>query len=81
MNLTYVLQTLAPSNYTVDFVVTGFPSYLSSISAILDTTQKPVLKAYFMWGAMRNFRNYVVSNETKPILELYNIIDGQVRTE
>lgn len=78
LDLERVINSLIPSNYSVDFMVTSFPGCLTNLSQILSETPKAGLQAYFMWNVITAFQQWVKADEVQLIGNFSAEISGQV---
>lgn len=78
LDLERVINSLIPSNYSVDFMVTSFPGYLTNLSQILSETPKAGLQAYFMWNVITTFQQWVEADVIQLIGNFSLDTSGQV---
>lgn len=77
LDLKSVLMGLAPKNYSINYMVTSFPAYYTNVSAILATTPRATVQAWFIYNLVYATRNLVIAPEVEPIRRFLRILNGQ----
>ena len=80
LGLEEVLKALAPSNYTLDMMITQFPEFLSNVSDYLATVPKDTFQTFLFWKAIQNTESDLEADELKPLKRFYNVLSGRVRS-
>lgn len=78
LGLDHVVQSLAPSNYTVNRTITSFPEFLQNVSSILSDSPKEAIQGFFVWKVIQNTANLVEAPEVKPYKQFVNTLSGKV---
>ncbi|KAL8342656.1 hypothetical protein RB601_004835 [Gaeumannomyces tritici] len=77
LGLEKVLKSLAPTNYTIDRMITSFPPFLSNVSALLSNTPSDTVKGFFQWKAIQGLAQTVDATELKPYNQFMNRLGGK----
>jgi endothelin-converting enzyme len=80
IELTALLDGLAPAKSKIERVIVMAPKYLKELSVILAATDKEVLQSYFVWKAVQSMSSYVDAEAVKPYKRFRNVLSGKVRT-
>jgi endothelin-converting enzyme len=78
LQLSTILNGLAPSDVQVDRLIVMSPTYMTNLSSILDQTPKKVLQTYLVWKAIQTYSSVVEADEVKPYTEFSNELEGKV---
>jgi endothelin-converting enzyme len=74
--LTKLIEGQIPQGYNVHDVIVRDPQYYSSISAILASTPRPVLKAFFQWHIINAWGGWLDRDVNKPVRIFKNQLAG-----
>lgn len=66
-----VVSSLAPPDYSPDRIIVGSPSYLETLSTVLEESTAETLQAYFVWKTVQTYA-YEVEDETLQPLKRFN---------
>lgn len=72
-----VVSSLSPEDYTPDQVLIGSPTYLASLSKILQDTETETLKAYLIWKTVQSYAYAVEDEALKPLRRFNNQLQGK----
>ncbi|OJI99980.1 hypothetical protein ASPVEDRAFT_39363 [Aspergillus versicolor CBS 583.65] len=75
--LSDIISDLSPSDYETDRLIVGSPSYMESLSKILNETPREVIQHFFKWKIIQNYADYIESDELEPLLEFNNVLVGK----
>ncbi|CAJ0554865.1 Ff.00g133780.m01.CDS01 [Fusarium sp. VM40] len=76
LNYKYVIEKLAPKNWTGDITIIG-PVYFNNASQIVSETPTTTLQAYFMWKAIVSISVYIEADLTNAYNSLATRIKGR----
>ncbi|KAL1883086.1 hypothetical protein VTK73DRAFT_10012 [Phialemonium thermophilum] len=77
LGLEYVLKSLAPSDYTMDKLISSFPEFLGNLSDILAVTSNDTIQAFLSWKVIQAASDSVVAPEVKPYIQFMNRLSGK----
>lgn len=72
-----VLSSLAPHDYQPDRIIVGSPSYLESLSTIIEESTAETLLAYFVWKTVQTYAYEVEDEALKPLKRFNNELLGK----
>lgn len=72
-----VISSLAPHGFLPDRIIVGSPSYLETLSAILEESTVETLQAYFVWKAVQTYAYEVEDKALKPLKRFNNELQGK----
>ncbi|KAI4592639.1 hypothetical protein KJ359_010541 [Pestalotiopsis sp. 9143b] len=72
-----VVETLVPSNYTVNSLLVAFPEFLANVSQILSETSKATVQSYLIWNVISAHYGHVEGPEVQPISRFFNVLAGK----
>ncbi|TLD25650.1 hypothetical protein PspLS_06072 [Pyricularia sp. CBS 133598] len=72
-----VLKALAPSNYTIDRMITAFPGFLGNVSKILTSAKPETVKGFLQWKVIQSLASAVDAPELKPLTQFNNKLAGR----
>ena len=72
-----IISSLAPSGYTTNRVIVGSPSYMKSLSSILQTTSRETIRSFFQWKIIQKYAHAVEDPKVKPVLAFKNKVMGK----
>lgn len=72
-----IVSSLSPEGYTPAKVIVGSPTYLTTLSKILQDTTKETLKAYLVWKTVQAYVYAVEDEALKPLLRFNNQLQGK----
>lgn len=75
--LSDIISDLSPSDYETDRLIVGSPSYMESLSKILNETPREVIQHFFKWKIIQHYADYIESDELEPLLEFNNVLVGK----
>lgn len=78
IQLSSIINNLAPSSFQTDRVIISSPRYMKSLSETLTQTSTEVLQAYFMWKFIQTYFQSVEADEIKPYSRFSNELQGKV---
>ncbi|KAG7408988.1 Endothelin-converting enzyme-like 1 [Fusarium oxysporum f. sp. raphani] len=76
LNYKYVIEQLAPKNWTGDINIIA-PAYFNNASQIVSETPTTILQAYFIWKAITSISVYVETDLTNAYHNLATKIKGR----
>ena len=76
ISLQYLLDERSPG-FVPKKLIVGSPSYLKSVSALLEKTSKDTIQAYLLWKTIQSFGVYIEDDSIKPLLRLNNRLRGK----
>ncbi len=77
ISIQYLISTLAPSDYSPGKFIIGSPSYLGTVSSVLQDTSVEILQAYFVWKTVQTFAYKIEDDALKPLLRFNNELQGK----
>ncbi|KAL5340080.1 hypothetical protein BJX70DRAFT_131494 [Aspergillus crustosus] len=77
ISLSDIISDLAPSDYETDRLIVGSPSYMSSLSEILEETPREVIQLFFKWKIVQEYAEHIESAEVEPLREFNNVLVGK----
>ncbi|KAL4870981.1 hypothetical protein BDV12DRAFT_165040 [Aspergillus spectabilis] len=75
--LSDIISDLAPSGYETDRLIVGSPSYMESLSKILDETPREVIQLFFKWKIIQRYAEHIESAKIEPLREFNNVLVGK----
>lgn len=78
LGLDHVLTSLAPSNYTLDRMITQFPDFFANVSDIIAASGKDTVQAFLSWKIVQANAGRIEAPEMKPYLRFMNKLSGKV---
>ena len=72
-----VISSLAPHDFRPDRIIVGSPSYLETLSAILEESTAETLQAYFVWKTVQTYAYEVEDKALKPLKRFNNELQGK----
>ncbi|KAE8145058.1 hypothetical protein BDV25DRAFT_165490 [Aspergillus avenaceus] len=77
LSVSEIVSTLAPSRYTSDRLIIGSPSYMKSLSTILNETPREVVQLYFKWKIIQAYEGEIDEAKVKPLRQFNNKLAGK----
>ena len=77
LSIQYLISTLATSDYQPDKLIVGSPSYLKTVSKVLQDTSVETLQAYFVWKAVQAYAYKIEDDALKPLIRFNNELQGK----
>ena len=77
LSIQYLMSTLAPSGFEPDRLIVGSPSYLKTVSKVLDDTSAETLQAYFVWKTVQTYADRIEDDALKPLMRFNNELQGK----
>jgi endothelin-converting enzyme len=78
IQLSSIINKLAPSDYTPDRLIIASPSYMKNLTKILSNTSRETLQTYFIWKVVQAFASEIEADEIKPYTRFSNKLQGKV---
>ncbi|KAG2413971.1 hypothetical protein HFD88_003162 [Aspergillus terreus] len=72
-----ILSALAPSDFKTDRLILGSPSYMKSLSTILNETSRDTIQLFFKWKIVQAYSDYVEDAKIQPLREFNNKMAGK----
>lgn len=72
-----VISSLAPHDYQPERIIVGSPSYLETLSTILEESTAETLQAYFVWKTVQAYAYEVEDKALKPLKRFNNELQGK----
>ncbi|KAF7593635.1 hypothetical protein BBP40_011153 [Aspergillus hancockii] len=72
-----IISALARSDYESDRLIVGSPSYLKSLSSILNGTPREVVQLYFKWKIIQAYADKIEDAKIQPLREFKNKLAGK----
>ena len=72
-----VISSLAPHDFRPDRIIVGSPSYLETLSAILEESTAETLQAYFVWKTVQTYAYEIEDKALKPLKRFNNELQGK----
>jgi len=79
IHLSTIINSLAPSDVSMDRIIVASPSYMTNLTTILSETSKEVLQTYFIWKVVQSYASVIEADELKPYERFTNELQGKVR--
>lgn len=77
LSIRYLISSLAPSGYSPSKLIVGSPSYLQTVSTLLEETSRETLQAYFVWKTVQAYAYAVEDDALKPLKRFDNELQGK----
>ena len=77
LSIENIISDLAPPGYTPDTIIVGSPTYLTTLSKLLQETSIETLLAYFVWKTVQVYAKKVEDDALKPLLRFNNQLQGK----
>lgn len=77
LSIQYLISTLATSDYQPDKLIVGSPSYLKTVSKVLQDTGVETLQAYFVWKVVQAYAYKIEDDALKPLIRFNNELQGK----
>ena len=77
LSIPYLISTLTTSDYHPDKLIVGSPSYLKTVSKVLQDTSVETLQAYFVWKAVQAYAYKIEDDALKPLIRFNNELQGK----
>lgn len=71
-----LIESFAPSDYTIDHVIVFSPSYFSQLSSIIKNSTAETLDAYLKWVLIQTWATYLSDAANAPYRRLKNELNG-----
>jgi endothelin-converting enzyme len=78
IQLSKLINTLAPSDYRTSRLIVLSPSYMKDLEKILSETPDDVLQIYFIWKTIQSFASYIEADAVAPYKRFSNEVQGKV---
>ncbi|KAL2834972.1 hypothetical protein BDW59DRAFT_1858 [Aspergillus cavernicola] len=75
--LSDIISGLAPSEYEADRLIVGSPSYMKSLSKILNETPREIVQLFFKWKLVQVYAEHIESAKIQPLREFNNVLAGK----
>lgn len=72
-----IISSLSPEGYMPAKLIIGSPTYLTTLSSILQDTTKESLKAYLVWKTVQTYAHAAEDEALKPLLRFNNQLQGK----
>ncbi|RDW86811.1 M13 family metallopeptidase [Aspergillus mulundensis] len=72
-----IISALAPSDYKTDRLIVSSPSYMESLSKILNDTPRETIQLFFKWKIIQAYSAHIESAEIEPLREFNNALAGK----
>ena len=77
LSIKSLISSLAPSGYSPSRLIVGSPSYLQTVSKLLEETSAETLQAYFVWKTVQAYAYEVDDDALKPLKRFDNELQGK----
>lgn len=77
LSIKHLISSLAPSGYSPSKLIVGSPSYLQTVSRLLEETSRETLQAYFVWKTVQAYAYEVEDDALKPLKRFDNELQGK----
>jgi len=77
LSIQYLISNLASSGYNPDKLIVGSPSYLKTVSRVLQDTSVEILQAYFVWKTVQTYAYKIEADALKPLVRFNNELQGK----
>ena len=77
LSIKSLISSLAPSGYSPSKLIVGSPSYLQTVSKLLEETSAETLQAYFVWKTVQAYAYEVDDDALKPLKRFDNELQGK----
>ncbi|KKK12809.1 hypothetical protein AOCH_007217 [Aspergillus ochraceoroseus] len=77
VSLSDIISDLAPSDFKTDRLIIGSPSYMESLSKLLDETRRETVQAFFEWKIIQTYAGHIEDKKIKPLREFNNVLLGK----
>jgi endothelin-converting enzyme len=77
LDLSELIQALAPPKFEVKTVIVASPSYLKKLSEILDGAASDTLQNYFIWKVVQSLSSYIDAPAVTPYKRFSNELQGK----
>lgn len=79
IELSTIINNLAPSNAKTSRLIVLSPQYLQTLSDVLDGISREVLQTYFVWKIIQAYYLVLEADAIKPYSRFINELQGKVR--
>ena len=80
IQLSTIINSLAPSDVKTERLIVLSPSYMRELPGILSSTSKEVLQTYFIWKVIQAYSSVLEADELKPYSRFSNELQGKVKS-
>lgn len=77
LDLSQLINKLAPSSYKAKTIIVSSPSYLKKLSEIIDNASDNLLQNYLFWKTIQSLSSYVESDDVLPYKRFSNELAGR----
>ncbi|KAL4782410.1 hypothetical protein BJX76DRAFT_332717 [Aspergillus varians] len=75
--LSDIISDLAQSDYKTDRLIVGSPSYMESLSKILNETPREIIQLFLKWKIIQRYAEHIESGTLEPLREFNNVLAGK----
>jgi endothelin-converting enzyme len=79
LDLSQLIQGLAPPKVDVKTIIVASPPYMKKLSEIISGAASDTLQNYFIWKAVQSLSTYIEADAVKPYKRFTNELQGKVR--
>lgn len=77
LSIENIISSLGPQGYLPDKIIVESPTYLTSLSTLLQETSVETLLAYFVWKTVQAYANRIKDDALKPLWRFNNQLQGK----
>ncbi len=77
LSLQYLISELGPSDFQTNKLIIGSPSYMRTLSSILQETSSGALQAYFVWKVVQTYAYKIEDSALRPLIRFNNELQGK----
>ena len=77
VDLSSIISSLAPRGFATDRLILGSPTYIKSLSSILNDTPREIVQLFFRWKIIQVFEDSIEDSRIAPLREFNNVLEGK----